>query len=130
MDERMQELNEYIAHGWGLVKPQDRIPHNWREIPGPDLRVEHRKTCSSCRQSKELESFSLCAKSPDGRQYHCIACQRERSKARRGVPSVSPITHGGLTGYNRGCRCEPCKAAVATYWRNKRATERARRGSR
>jgi hypothetical protein len=126
MEERMHELDTYIAHGWGWV-PQPKIPANWREVPGPDLRVDERKTCSSCRQSKELASFSLYAKSADGRQYHCISCQRERNKARRGLPRVTPIKHGGVTGYNRGCRCVACKAAVATYWRNKRATANVRR---
>ena len=126
MDERMQELNTYIAHGWGWV-PQPKIPQNWQEVPGPDLQVDQRKTCSKCRQPKELASFSLCAKSPDGRQYHCIACQRERNRAQRGIPRVRPIKHGGLTGYNRGCRCDLCKIAVATYWRNKRAAAKVRR---
>ena len=33
-DERLQELEMQIQMGWGHV-PGDRIPHNWREVPGP-----------------------------------------------------------------------------------------------
>jgi len=33
-----------------------------------------------------------------------------------------PITHGTRTGYNRGCRCEPCTAAQRTHIRKSRGT--------
>lgn len=32
------------------------------------------------------------------------------------------ITHGARTGYNRGCRCEPCSAAQRNHVRSRRGT--------
>ena len=34
--DRMDELDDMIKHGWGSV-PGDKIPKNYREIPGPGL---------------------------------------------------------------------------------------------
>ncbi len=31
----LEVLDQFIAHGWGNT-PQDRIPSDWRNIPGPD----------------------------------------------------------------------------------------------
>ncbi len=32
------------------------------------------KTCTNCNETKPPELFSACRKNPDGKQYHCKAC--------------------------------------------------------
>lgn len=39
-----------------------------------------KKTCSKCKEYKELDHFHNCKSSPDGKQYYCKKCQYERNK--------------------------------------------------
>lgn len=45
----------------------------------------------------------------------------EPSKALVKGSLIKPWKHGSTTGYQRGCRCEPCKEASATYRARRRA---------
>lgn len=59
--------------------------------------------------------------------------ERQRRELRPKGPSVPrkpvPLKHGTTTGFYRGCRCEPCKAAYSEYQRQYRAARRAARAS-
>lgn len=38
------------------------------------------KTCTICGQTKSLDSFGKRTKSPDGKQYGCLDCQRQKMR--------------------------------------------------
>jgi len=51
------------------------------------------KQCCKCRQDKPIEAFHFCSRSPDRRQYWCIACRAEYDRGRR---DLEPLGHGPL----------------------------------
>ena len=51
---------------------------------------------------------------------------QERARRVAGPPAPREPRHGTMGEYNvRGCRCEPCTAAVRTYTRERRQLKRA-----
>jgi hypothetical protein len=57
----------------------------------------------------------------------CLACTVESQRYRlRGIPEDSSL-HGEPRGYNRGCRCDSCRAAMRARAQAYRAQRRAAR---
>ena len=59
-------------------------------------------------------------------QVLCYPCHKV--KTREQVPitqGVQLVQHGDYSMYKKGCRCVPCKASVAPYWREYRSRKSA-----
>lgn len=60
----------------------------------------------------------------------CDACKAAKALSRKGVGRVrrangEPAPHGTTTNYSRGCRCRPCRDAVAAHARKKYAEKKS-----
>lgn len=76
------------------------------------------KWCRSCKEWRPLTDYKPSTSTRDGVRPLCT---------RHYTPlQPVPITHGGVTGYNRGCRCPECRnanTAALKRWKAERAAD-------
>ncbi len=81
----------------------------------PAQKVSHRIwSWSEARRKVELQKC----------QPLCLTCHKAKTRARL---AATPITHGTVGGYDRGCRCGPCRVIQSERcraWKARRKMER------
>jgi hypothetical protein len=93
-------------------------------MSGRLLKKRKWKHCCDCKHLLQLEKFSRCRRSPDGRQYRCKLCQRALDSKRQSVPYEERIAKrkAARERFGRGARSQ--NGLVA-----KRSDFQMRRGS-
>jgi 5-methylcytosine-specific restriction endonuclease McrA len=78
----------------------------------PTQKVSHRIwSWSAARREAELAKC----------QVLCDPCHKDKGREQLMITNGYELTpHGNYNRYKRGCRCDPCVASVAPWWRDYR----------
>lgn len=102
---------------------QNRCFQCGKEMTRDDFSIEHKTPWRHSENAKEL-FFSL-----DNISYSHIHCNSKATRPKQiGERKYTPIKHGTVSGYRRGCRCEACRlsknAEGRKYYNSERRKEK------